>query len=50
MNKTNELQNIEDSKITSAEISDQSDTSKKTQIFYNHIIYSYVFTSMVNET
>ena len=48
MDKINELQDVEASKATSSEISSVSCLSKKTKIFYSNIIYSYVFTSMVN--
>jgi len=48
MDRSNELQNVEASTTSSSEISSVSCLSKKTKIFYNNIIYSYVCTSMVN--
>ena len=50
MDKINELQNGEASKITSSEIGNGSYLSKKTKIFYSNIIDNHVFTSMVNGT
>ena len=44
MDKINELQNVEASKITSSEISNES---PKTEIFHNPIIYSGVFTGIL---
>ena len=48
MDKINELQNTETSKITSPGI---GNISKKTQIFDSRVIHSYVFiTGLVNGT
>ena len=47
LDKINELQNVEASKITFSKINTES---KKTQIFYNHDIYSYIFTSIFRGT
>ena len=50
MDKINELQTIEASPATSSQISSKSRLSKKTNIFYNNLIYSYVSISMVGGT
>ena len=50
MDKVNELQNVEASTITSSKISSESYLSKKTKIFYNNIIDSYVSTSVASGT
>jgi len=47
MDNIDELQNVKAPKITSSDINNES---KKTQIFYNSFIYSYVFTSVFRGT
>ena len=47
MDRLNELQNVEAAQTTSSQIGSGSCLSKKTEIFYNHIINSYDFTGLV---
>ena len=50
MGRLNELQTVEASPVTSSKISSESYLSKKTKIFYNNIIDSYVSTSVASGT